>query len=103
VETQVESATDAEAMIDKEACEHDAKVGAQALQKLRTTADDDFASWAAAIRGLRGLRELAFAKTGTRDIKSWHYRQHLGALLSQARWAVYSYTSTSLRGPVATG
>jgi hypothetical protein len=90
LETQVESVVDVDAMIDKEACEHDAKVGAQALQNLRKTAHDDFTSWAAAIRGLRGLRELAFAKTGTRDIKSFHYRQEIGALLGQARYAVYS-------------
>jgi hypothetical protein len=90
VETQIESVVDEDAVIDRSVCERDAKVGALALQNLRKAARDDFTSWAAAIRGLRGLRELAFAKTGARDIKSWHYRQELGALLSQGRWAVYS-------------
>lgn len=75
--------------LDVDAINADIALGAKALTQLLNHASQDFGKWVHAIRGLSGLRDLAFAKAQTRDVKSWHYRQQLGALLQMRKHAVY--------------
>jgi hypothetical protein len=81
--------SNAEETLDVDAINADIAAGAKALTFLLNHASDDFSKWVHAIRGLSGLRDLAFAKAQTRDIKSWHYRQQLGAFLQMRKHAVY--------------
>jgi hypothetical protein len=76
-------------VLDLEAVNADIAAGGKALSQLFDHAKDDFTRWAIAIRGLRGLRDLAFAKAHTRNIMSHHYRQELGALLQLRKHSIY--------------
>jgi hypothetical protein len=74
---------------DLDAVNADIAAGAKALSHLLTYAAHDWNRWSITIRGLRALRDLALAKAHTRDIKSWHYRQQLGALLRLRKHSIY--------------
>src|SRR5262245_22358288 len=80
---------DNESVLDMESIKDDITAGAKAFGKLLDHASDDWTHWSITIRGLRALRNLAFAQSKTSDIKSWHYRQAIGALLSQRKYAIY--------------
>src|SRR5215471_12703685 len=88
-ETVVSDGDDDEQQFDMDAINDDIAAGAKALSHLLTHAADDWHRWSITIRGLRGLRDLALAKAHTRDIKSWHYRQQLGALLRLRKHSIY--------------
>src|SRR5262249_44986010 len=79
---------DAEQVLDMESIEADAAAAVKAYSALLHHAADDWNSWAITIRGLRALRDLAFSKAHTSDIKSWAYRQEIGALLRLRKYAV---------------
>jgi hypothetical protein len=86
-----------ETMLDVKQIEADITLGARAYQRLLNHAADDWNSWAAVILGLRGLRDLAFAKVGTSDTKSWHYRQALAGLMQLKKYSIYDQIGKQTR------
>jgi hypothetical protein len=89
---------DAEAVaLDHHTIEIDITRGARAYQKLLNHVADDWTSWSAVILGFRGLRSLAFERSGTSDIHSWHYRQALKDLLKLKRYAIYDLIGKQTR------
>jgi hypothetical protein len=86
-----------ETVLDVKAIEADIATGAKAYQKLLNHVADDWNSWSAVILGLRGLRDLAFAKSGTSDIRSWHYRQALAGLMQLKKYAIYDQIGKQTR------
>jgi hypothetical protein len=87
--TDIDTHDDAEDAFDLDAINEDIATGAKALTYLVQHKEDDWMRWSATIKGLRGLRDLAASKSGSRDLASWHYRQALGALLELKKHAVY--------------
>ena len=83
--------------LDHQAIEADIVLGARAYQKLMNHAADDWASWSAVILGMRGLRSLAFERSGTSDIASWHYRQTLAHLMTLKKYAIYDQIGKQTR------
>ena len=65
------------APLDEKAAKDDIAAGARALKELKKTAGRNWDHWSAAIRGWRGLRELAFLRAGTRDTKAQAYRDSM--------------------------
>jgi hypothetical protein len=88
---------DPELAIDREAIEADIAAGAKAFRILLKNADADWNNWSITIVGLRGLRNLAFARAGVSDIRSWHYRDQLAALLQQKKYSVYEQIGKQTR------
>jgi hypothetical protein len=71
-ETDDENATDG--AIDENAARQDITAGARALKEIKRTAGHNWIGWSAAVRGWRGLRELAFKRARTRETKSQAFR-----------------------------
>jgi hypothetical protein len=70
--------------IDEKTAKADIAAGARALKHLIRTAGHNWTSgWSIAVRGWRGLREVAFKRAGTRDPKAQAYRSAIGDLLAQ--------------------
>jgi hypothetical protein len=78
-----------EDVLDMEAINSDIADGAKAFNLLLKYAADDWNSWSTAIRGLRALRNLAFAQAHTSDVQSYAYRQAISGLLAQPKYSVY--------------
>ena len=81
--------SDEEQLLDLGAVNAEIAAGARAYGELLDNADEDWNRWAITIRGLRGLRDIAFAKAHTRNVRSWHYREELGALLELRKFSIY--------------
>ena len=86
-----------EDVLDMTAINADIAAGARAYGELLKNVTEDWGRWTIIVRGLRALRDLAFAKAHTRDIKSWHYRQELSALLERRPYSVYSHIDKQTR------
>jgi hypothetical protein len=80
---------DPEQAIDREAIDADIAAGARAYTKLLRSADDDWTSWSIIIIGLRGLRDLTIALSGSSDIGSFAYRQRFGELVKLKKYRIY--------------
>jgi hypothetical protein len=93
-ETTIDGAED---VLDMESIESDIAAGVKAFSKLLKRSAEDWMSWSITIRGLRALRNLAFANSHTSDLSSWHYRQALGDLLEQKKYSVYSHIDKQTR------
>jgi hypothetical protein len=93
-ETEIES--DA-GLYDKKALEREASQGAKAYGELHKHAGDDWNRWEAAIIGLAALRDMAFAATGTRNMRSQNYREAIGALMQRSKYMQYSMMSRTER------
>jgi hypothetical protein len=78
-----------ETTIDKETLEAEIIAGARAYGQLLNHSADDWTRWGAVILGLRGLRDLAFAKAHTTDMASYKYRQEFGYLLKLKKYSIY--------------
>ena len=78
-----------EVPFDEKATQIEISEGAKAVASLRKQAGQTWRSWSLVIRGLRGLRELAFSKTPSRDMKSYDYRMQMSRLLSKREYGVY--------------
>jgi hypothetical protein len=89
--------TDDEDVLDMTAINADIAAGARAYGELLNNVKEDWGRWTIIICGLRALRDLALAKAHTRDIKSWHYRQELGALLQRRPYSVYDHIDKQTR------
>ena len=81
---------EAESAFDRAAAEADALKGVRAYSHLLNHSGEDWVVWADVVRGLRGLRDIAFADAHTSDIHSYAYRQQMGFLLKQPRFAMLS-------------
>jgi hypothetical protein len=88
---------DPEQAIDMESVESEIAAGAKAYGKLLRHAADDWNSWSIVIVGMRGLRNLAFAKSQTSDIASWHYRKALGDMLKLKKYSIYDQIGKQTR------
>jgi hypothetical protein len=75
----------------------DIQRGARALKELQRTAGHNWTLWSYAIRGWRGLKELAFKRAGVRDPKAQAYRDAMGALLDTAQGSDYKAIPTETR------
>lgn len=75
--------------IDMDSIEADIAAGVKAYGQLLRHASDDWNSWKITIIGLRALRNLAFSRSHSSDIKSYAYRQEIGALLRQRKYSVF--------------
>jgi hypothetical protein len=75
--------------IDRKVLETEIIAGARAYSQLLDHAGDDWSRWGAVILGLRGLRNLAFAKAGTTEMASYAYRKEFGALLKLKKYSIY--------------
>jgi hypothetical protein len=60
--------------VDEKAAKLDIAAGARALKELKRTAGHNWIGWSSAVRGWRGLRELAMKRARTRDTKTQAYR-----------------------------
>jgi hypothetical protein len=89
--------TDDEDLLDMTAINADIAAGARAYGELLNNVREDWGRWTIIICGLRALRDLARAKAHTRDIKSWHYRQELAALLQRRPYSVYDHIDKQTR------
>ena len=69
--------------IDEKQAMADIARGAKALRDVQKTAGKNWMEyWSPAVRGWRGLREMAFKRSGTRDLSSQAYRDQMNHLLS---------------------
>ena len=68
--------------IDEAAARQDITAGARALKELKRTAGHNWIGWSSAVRGWRGLRELAFKRSRTCDVKSQAFRDAMTHQLS---------------------
>jgi hypothetical protein len=80
---------DTDSALDTASIEADITAGARAFKQLLTHATDDWTSWSITIIGFRALRNVAFAKGYTSDIRSYAYRQAMSHLLQLRRYSVY--------------
>jgi hypothetical protein len=71
---EIEQNDEGHIALDEKAARDDIAAGARALKELKRTAGHNWIGWSAAVRGWRGLRELAFLRAGTRDTKTQAYR-----------------------------
>jgi hypothetical protein len=78
---------DPENVLDLDAVDAEIIAGAKAFTALLTHAADDWTRWSITIRGLRALRNLAFAQAHTSDILSHAYRKQIGELLKKKKYA----------------
>jgi hypothetical protein len=84
-----DSQDEAGEVFDLEALKADAIEGAKAAAYLFEHKTDDWERMVKMIRGLRGLRDLCYHKTGTRKPTDFANRQEMGRLLSQRQYAAY--------------
>jgi hypothetical protein len=76
--------------IDEKLAKAEIAAGARALKNLAKSAGHNWSQgWSIAIRGWRGLRDLAFKRAGVRETKSQAYRDAMGALLDTGQGADY--------------
>jgi hypothetical protein len=76
--------------IDAKEARADIAAGARALKELQKTAGRNWTNgWSAVIRGWRGLRELAFKRSGSRETNTQAYRDAMSHFLGQAQNADY--------------
>src|SRR5262249_10809100 len=76
--------------INLEETRADIAAGAKALRDLHNHVADDWNRWSAAIRGLRGLRNLCWHDIGTTDMRTQAYRDAMGAQLTHKKNAAYA-------------
>ena len=75
-----------EKAVDEKAAKEDIAAGSRALKNLQKTAGHNWSNgWSIVIRGWRGLREMAFLRSRSRDAKTQAYRDAMGVLLAQAQ------------------
>jgi hypothetical protein len=77
--------------IDEARAKADIARGAKALRDIQSTAGKHWMDyWSPAVRGWRGLRDLAFKRSGVRDLKAQAYRSAMGRLLTTTDGVVYN-------------
>jgi len=83
--------------LDMASINEDIAAGAKAYGKLLRNATDDWKNWDLTIRGLRALRNLAFAQSRSNNLNSQAYRQAMSALLQQRKYSIYNNIDTGTR------
>jgi hypothetical protein len=86
-----------ETSLDVDWLANDITVGANAYTELQNNAGNTWEKWVLVIVGLRGLRELAFANIGVREMRANAYRVEMRRLLSKHDCAVYQAINAPTR------
>jgi hypothetical protein len=92
-----EAENEGDSVLEMPAVDAEIADGVKALNHLFRHAGDDFTKWEIVIKGFRALRNLAFASAHTSDIQAYDYRQAMGSLLRQRKYAAYDHLDRPTR------
>jgi hypothetical protein len=92
-----EAENEGDSVLEMPAVDAEIADGVKALNHLFRHAGDDFTKWEIVIKGFRALRNLAFANAHTSDIQAYDYRQAMGSLLRQRKYAAYDHLDRPTR------
>lgn len=88
---------DTDDVLDLDVVNADIATGARAYRQLLNHKANGWIHWEATIRGLRGLRSLAFAEAHTTDMHSQAYQDAIGRLLMLRKRVVYTWIDNQTR------